>query len=271
MGKTLRYGEFDFGQPKARPTAQAYKDGGSCYAKGGMKKPASKAKSAPSKTAKPMKREPEAVVRREMAMLKQTEAPMAMKKGGMSKMDKKIGKVMGEFGRGELHSGSKEGPVVKNPKQAIAIAYSEGRKATKKADGGQIVRRVVPEGQTAPQAPAQDAGQTEKQRAESRVLRDLSRKYDASLTEGERRAMQGAARDMGSRPVRDTRDETGSVMTEGERARMMGRKNYAKGGSVESKLKAHAKLPAAQAHGPRAAAKLAKGGVPTFSRTPKVC
>ena len=37
---------------------------------------------------------------------------------------KKVGAVMHEFGKGELHSG-KGGKVVKNPKQAIAIAISE--------------------------------------------------------------------------------------------------------------------------------------------------
>ncbi len=37
----------------------------------------------------------------------------------------KVDKVMGEFKKGELHSGSKQGPVVKNPKQAVAIALSE--------------------------------------------------------------------------------------------------------------------------------------------------
>ena len=42
----------------------------------------------------------------------------------MSKAQKKVGKVMSEFGSGKLHSG-KGGPVVKNPKQAIAIAMSE--------------------------------------------------------------------------------------------------------------------------------------------------
>ena len=41
----------------------------------------------------------------------------------------KVGKVMGEYKEGTLHSG-KGGKVVKNPKQAIAIAISE---ATKKA------------------------------------------------------------------------------------------------------------------------------------------
>ena len=37
---------------------------------------------------------------------------------------KKVGTVMHEFGKGELHSG-KGGKVVKNPKQAVAIAISE--------------------------------------------------------------------------------------------------------------------------------------------------
>lgn len=41
----------------------------------------------------------------------------------------KIGKVMHEFKEKKLHSRSKKGPVVTNPKQAIAIALSEGRKA----------------------------------------------------------------------------------------------------------------------------------------------
>lgn len=37
---------------------------------------------------------------------------------------KKVAKVMREFKEGTLHSG-KKGKVVKNPKQAIAIALSE--------------------------------------------------------------------------------------------------------------------------------------------------
>ena len=40
----------------------------------------------------------------------------------------KIKKVMTEFKEGKLRSGSKEGPEVTNPKQAIAIALSEARK-----------------------------------------------------------------------------------------------------------------------------------------------
>ena len=39
----------------------------------------------------------------------------------------KVGKVMGEFKEGTLHSG-KGGKVVKNPRQALAIAISEAAK-----------------------------------------------------------------------------------------------------------------------------------------------
>ena len=42
------------------------------------------------------------------------------------KQTKKIGKVMGEYKEGTLHSG-KGGPVVKDKKQAIAIAMSEAK------------------------------------------------------------------------------------------------------------------------------------------------
>lgn len=38
--------------------------------------------------------------------------------------EKKMSKVMGEYKEGKLHSG-KGGKVVKNPKQAVAIAISE--------------------------------------------------------------------------------------------------------------------------------------------------
>jgi hypothetical protein len=89
----------------------------------------------------------EAAQRRQMAdrpveaerpMMRRPAAPMAptmMKKGGDVK-GKKIAKVMREFKKGELHSG-KDGPVVKNPKQAMAIALSEARKM-KKAEGGMV-------------------------------------------------------------------------------------------------------------------------------------
>lgn len=52
---------------------------------------------------------------------------MAKKKAVKGKA--KIKRVMKEFKEGKLHSGSKKGPVVSNPKQAVAIAYSEQNKA----------------------------------------------------------------------------------------------------------------------------------------------
>jgi hypothetical protein len=42
----------------------------------------------------------------------------------------KVHKVMGEFKRGTLHSGSKKGPKVTSRQQAIAIGLSEQRKAS---------------------------------------------------------------------------------------------------------------------------------------------
>jgi hypothetical protein len=49
-----------------------------------------------------------------------------------TKAEKKIGKVMKEYGAGKLHSGSKKGPVVKSQKQAVAIALSEAGTSNKK-------------------------------------------------------------------------------------------------------------------------------------------
>jgi hypothetical protein len=48
-----------------------------------------------------------------------------------NKMQKKVAKVMREYKAGGLHSG-KGGPVVKDQKQAVAIAMSEAKQATKK-------------------------------------------------------------------------------------------------------------------------------------------
>jgi hypothetical protein len=49
-----------------------------------------------------------------------------------TKAEKKISKVMREYKKGKLTSGSKKGPKVKSRKQAIAIALSEAGKSKRK-------------------------------------------------------------------------------------------------------------------------------------------
>ena len=49
----------------------------------------------------------------------------------MKKKQDKASKVMKEFSAGKLHSRSKTGPKVTNPKQAKAIAMSEAREEKK--------------------------------------------------------------------------------------------------------------------------------------------
>ena len=51
------------------------------------------------------------------------------KRNNLKRGTEKVSTVMREFKVGELHSGSKTGPLVKSRKQAVAIALSEQRKA----------------------------------------------------------------------------------------------------------------------------------------------
>ena len=73
---------------------------------------------------------------------KNTTRTQYMKGGSVG--ERKIGRVMEEFTKGKLHSGSKEGPKVKSTKQAVAIALNEARAAgakiprVKKFDGGGV-------------------------------------------------------------------------------------------------------------------------------------
>ncbi len=156
MGKSLKYvKDFDF--------SSAGKTVG--LAKGGMMKPEVRSMAKREMMATPTMEKKE-VVQRES--VKAPAAPMGMlrdksalgiknnknpgiprrgvpvaprepmikpyKAGGLmsEKGSKKVERVMSEFKAGELHSGSKTGPVVKNPKQAVAIALSEGRNVGKK-------------------------------------------------------------------------------------------------------------------------------------------
>jgi len=48
------------------------------------------------------------------------------------KQNDKVKKVMHEWKQGQLHSGSKKGPLVTSQKQAVAIALSEQRRKKKR-------------------------------------------------------------------------------------------------------------------------------------------
>ena len=57
-----------------------------------------------------------------------------LKKSAPKKKKKTVMKhEMEKFSKGELHSGSKKGPIVTNPKQAIAISLSESGQSKKKS------------------------------------------------------------------------------------------------------------------------------------------
>ena len=81
----------------------------------------------------------------------------------------KVRKVMHEYKTGKLHSGSKKGPVVKNTKQAIAIAMSEAGMKKKMAKGGS----------TSWEGSAKDEAQDKK----------LAKKYGMSMEKWEKSSM----------------------------------------------------------------------------------
>jgi len=57
---------------------------------------------------------------------------------------KSVADEMHKFGQGQLHSGSPKGPVVTNPKQAIAISLSQARKKKGSANPTPNARRGPP-------------------------------------------------------------------------------------------------------------------------------
>ena len=68
-----------------------------------------------------------------MPKLKKTASKKAKKERVKVEMDK--------FENGDLHSGSKKGPIVTNPKQAIAISLSESGQSKKKKKKKAVLKK----------------------------------------------------------------------------------------------------------------------------------
>jgi len=211
MGKNIKYGEFTFPASPARPTGRtvstakstkgipkamydaphAMKDGG--YAKGGPKVKA--------------KREPEAMVRKEVALLRKSGAPKAL-------ISHEVREMSGEMDTPATKKA--EVGMMRKAKAPLTMMKEEMMEPTGMKHGG-----MAQVGQYAAEAP-------KKMAAEGKVGNKMAKKFG----------------------------------TESQK--------YAKGGAVEAKLEKHANMPAGKAHGPGAGNKLAKGGVPSFSKVPKI-
>lgn len=210
MGKNIQYGEFTFPASTARPSARpvstarstkgipkamydaphAMKDGG--YAKGGPK-------------VRP-KREPEAMVRKEVALLRKSGAPKAL-------ISHEVREMSGEMDTPATKKA--EVGMMRKAKAPLTMLKHEMEEPTGMKHGG-----MAQGGQYAAEAP-------KKMAAEGKAGNKMAKKFGTET------------------------------------------QKYEKGGGVEAKLEKHANMPAKKAHGPGQGNKLAKGGVPTFSKVPK--
>jgi len=214
MGKNIKYGEFTFpaspDRPSARPVSTArstkgipkamydaphvMKDGG--YAKGGKKVTA--------------KREPEAMVRKEVALLRKSGAPKALISHEVREMSGEMDTPATKKAEVGMMRKAKAPLTMLKHEMMEPTGMKHGGKAKKYAEGGQYAAEARP-----------------KMAAEGKALNKMAKKFGTET------------------------------------------QKYAKGGGVEAKLEKHANMPAGKAHGPGAGNKLAKGGVPTFSKVPK--
>jgi hypothetical protein len=214
MGKNIKYGEFTFPASTARPSARpvstakstkgipkamydaphAMKDGG--YAKGGPKVTP--------------KREPEAMVRKEVALLRKSGAPKAL-------ISHEVREMSGEMDTPATKKA--EVGMMRKAKAPLTMLKHEMMEPTGMKKGG-MAGCYAEGGQFA-------AGTRSKMDAEGKAVNKMAKKFGTET------------------------------------------QKYAKGGGVEAKLEKHANMPAGKAHGPGAGNKLAKGGVPTFSKVPK--
>jgi hypothetical protein len=214
MGKNIKYGEFTFPASPARPSARpvstakstkgipkamydaphAMKDGG--YAKGGAKVKA--------------KREPEAVVRKEVALLRKAGAPKALVSHEVREMSGEMDTPATKRAEVGMMRKAKAPLTMIKEEMMEPVGLKKGGMAGCYAEGGQFA-----------------AGTRSKMDAEGKAVNKMAKKFGTET------------------------------------------QKYAKGGGVEAKLEKHANMPASKAHGAGAGKKLAKGGVPTFSKVPK--
>ena len=169
------------------------------------------------------------------------EAPYmpVFKKGGAVK-GKKIAKVMREYKEGKLHSGSKKGPKVTNPKQAMAIALSESRRM-KKADGGEVFsdENLAYGNKKGPYRGSPKKGRELGRRDRMQRARDQRALDKARHAE---KYAPGLSLDMPDEPM----------------------SRYEKGGSVKKAVHKHEKA----MHPGKPLTKLSRGGVPSYGRKP---
>jgi hypothetical protein len=163
----------------------------------------------------------------------------AFKKGGAVK-GKKIAKVMREYKKGELHSGSKKGPKVTNPKQAMAIALSESRRM-KKSDGGEVFsdENLAYGNKKGPYRGSPKKGRELGRRDRMQRARDQRALDKARHAE---KYAPGLSLDMPDEPM----------------------SRYEKGGSVKKAVHKHEKV----MHPGKPLTKLSRGGVPSYGRKP---
>jgi hypothetical protein len=191
-------------------------------------------------------------------------------RGGAKKTMAKVGKVMQEFAEGELHSGSKKGPIVSNPKQALAIGYSEarraGKKPLKKFNGGDVSAEESMQGRLPqnaamaarqqagriPSPVAQPLGEAERMKmAQARVRNRRSGQTDSDVERTEEENFESVRRKYGEKPIR--REKGGDVKKDKQ--------------MIAAEIRKHAEKPASKAH---KGLKFGGKAVPVHSSTPKI-
>jgi hypothetical protein len=127
-GGRTSYAALQAKQAATKAREEAFRKANSVEARAAAARAARAARSGPTRSLRPA---PTMTI---MPVPMSDDGMVMAKKGG------KVEKVMREYKEGKLHSGSKKGPVVKDRKQAVAIALSEARKSgakiPKKAEGG---------------------------------------------------------------------------------------------------------------------------------------